>query len=214
MRGSKGKVSKGVIVFTGIVEGTGRVHSIRRTGRAATFVFNGGTTGKKLKVGDSVAVNGTCLTVVEKRDVLFGVQVVEETMKKTNLGLLKVGDRVNLELPLRASDRLGGHIVLGHVDGIGRITTIKTLKKSWMFWIKMPGRFGRYLIPTGSVAVDGVSLTVARLKDSTIGIAIIPHTMRKTVFGHRKVGDVVNLEFDVLGKYVERLFQPKARRRG
>ena len=120
---------------------------------------------------------------------------------------------MNLELPLRASDRLGGHIVLGHIDGVGKIISIKILKKSWMFWIKIPGNFQKYLIPTGSVAVDGVSLTVARLKESMIGIAIIPHTMKKTIFGRRKVGDVVNLEFDVLGKYVERLFQPKRRGR-
>jgi riboflavin synthase len=196
-------------VFTGIVEGTGKVHSIKRTGKAASVVFDGGRIGKKLKIGESVAVNGTCLTVVEKRRSLFGVQVVEETMRKTNLGLLAASDRVNLELPLRASDRLGGHVVLGHIDGIGRIVSIKTLKKSWMFWIKIPGNFQKYLIPTGSVAVDGVSLTVARLEESMIGIAIIPHTMEKTIFGRRKVGDLVNLEFDVLGKYVERLFQPK-----
>lgn len=201
-------------MFTGIVEGTGRVHSIKRRGKAASFVFDGGRIGKKLKIGESVAVNGTCLTVVAKRRSLFGVQVVEETMRKTNLGLLAPGDRVNLEFPLRASDRLGGHLVLGHIDGVGKIISIKTLKKSWMFWIKIPRNFQKYLIPTGSVAVDGVSLTVARLEESMIGIAIIPHTMKKTVFGLRKVGDHVNLEFDVLGKYVERLLQPKRRGRG
>jgi riboflavin synthase len=201
-------------VFTGIVEGTGRVHSIMRKGKAAAFVFDGGRIGKRLKISESVAVNGTCLTVVEKRRSLFGVQVVEETMRKTNLGLLEVGDRVNLELPLRASDRLGGHIVLGHIDGIGKIVSTKTLKNSWMFWIKIPGNFQKYLIPTGSVAIDGVSLTVARLKESMIGIAIIPQTMKKTIFRRRKVGDVVNLEFDVLGKYVERLFRSKRRRGG
>jgi riboflavin synthase len=201
-------------VFTGIVGGTGRVHSIKRRGEAASFVFDGGRIGKKLKIGESVAVNGTCLTVVEKRRSHFGVHVVEETMRKTNLGLLAAGDRVNLELPLRASDRLGGHIVLGHIDGIGRIISIKTLKKSWMFWLKIPAKFRKYLVPTGSVAIDGVSLTVARLKESMIGIAIIPHTMKKTIFGRRKVGDAVNLEFDVLGKYVERLLQPKRRGRG
>jgi riboflavin synthase len=201
-------------VFTGIVGGTGRVHSIKRRGEAASFVFDGGRIGKKLKIGESVAVNGTCLTVVEKRRSHFGVHVVEETMRKTNLGLLAAGDRVNLELPLRASDRLGGHIVLGHIDGIGRIISIKTLKKSWMFWLKIPAKFRKYLVPTGSVAIDGVSLTVARLKESMIGIAIIPHTMKKTIFGRRKVGDTVNLEFDVLGKYVERLLQPKRRGRG
>lgn len=200
-------------MFTGIVEGTGRVHSIKKTGKAGAFIFNGGRIGKKLKVGDSVAVNGACLTVVDKQRALFGVQVVEETLKKTNLGLLKLGGRVNLELPLRASGRLDGHIVLGHVDGTGKIHSVETLKKSWMFWIRIPTRFRKYLVPTGSVAVDGVSLTVARLAGGRIGIAIIPHTMRKTVFGSRKVGDVVNLEFDVLGKYVERLFQPKIRKR-
>jgi riboflavin synthase len=200
-------------VFTGIVEGTGTVHSTKRMGRAGIFVFNGGRIGKKLRVGDSVAVNGACLTVVKKQRTLFAAQVVEETLRKTNLGLLKLGDRVNLELPLRASGRLDGHIVLGHVDEVGKIDSIKTLRKSWMFWIRIPSRFTKYLVPTGSLAVDGVSLTVARLAGPRVGIAIIPHTMRKTVFGYRNVGDAVNLEFDVIGKYVERMFQPKARRR-
>jgi riboflavin synthase len=200
-------------VFTGIVGGIGRVHSIKKRGKAGALVFDGGRIGKKLRVGDSVAVNGACLTVVKKRRALFAVQIVEETLRKTNLGLLELGDPVNLELPLRASGRFDGHMVLGHVDGTGKIDSIKTLKKSWMFWIRIPSRFRKYLVPTGSVAVDGVSLTVARLAGPRIGIAIIPHTMRKTVFGSRKVGDLVNLEFDVLGKYVERLFGRTRRRR-
>jgi riboflavin synthase len=200
-------------MFTGIVEGMGRIHSIKRSGKAANLMIDGGRVGSKLRVSDSISVNGTCLTVVHKRRSLFGAQAVEETLAKTNLGLLKAGDRVNLERPLRPSDRMGGHIVLGHIDGTGKIASIKTLKKSWMFWISIPKRFQKYLIPTGSIAVDGVSLTVARIEASRIGIAIIPHTMRKTVFGLRKVGDVVNLEFDVLGKYVECLFRRKRRRR-
>jgi riboflavin synthase len=200
-------------MFTGIVEGMGRIHSIKRSGKAANLMIDGGRVGSKLRVSDSISVNGTCLTVVHKRRSLFRAQAVEETLAKTNLGLLKAGDRVNLERPLRPSDRMGGHIVLGHIDGTGKIASIKTLKKSWMFWISIPKRFQKYLIPTGSIAVDGVSLTVARIEASRIGIAIIPHTMKKTVFGLRKVGDVVNLEFDVLGKYVECLFRLKRRRR-
>lgn len=201
-------------MFTGIVEGTGRVHAIRRSGKASYLVFDGNRLASKLKVSHSVAVNGTCLTVVAKRRSLFEVQAVEETLKKTNLGFLRVGDRVNLELPVRSSDRLGGHIVLGHVDGIGTISSIKPLRKSWMFNIKIPLRFMHYLISTGSIAVDGVSLTVARLRDTSIGIAIIAHTMAKTNFKFRKAGDRVNLEFDVLGKYVERLLRQRRRRRG
>mgnify|MGYP001593269775 CR=1 FL=1 len=201
-------------MFTGIVEGTGRVHSIRRSGKASYLVFDGDKLTSKLRVSDSIAVNGTCLTVVAKRRSLFEVQAVEETLKKTNVGLLRVGDRVNLELPVRPADRLGGHIVLGHVDGIGTISSITPLKKSWMFGIKIPLRFMRYLIPTGSIAVDGVSLTVARLRDASIGIAIIPHTMAKTNFRYKKPGDRVNLEFDVLGKYIERLLRRRRRRRG
>jgi riboflavin synthase len=200
-------------MFTGIVEGTGRIHSITRSGRAATLMIDGGKVARKLKVSESVSVNGTCLTVIQKRRSNFGVQVVEETLRKTNLGLLGVRDRVNLELPLRPFDRMGGHIVLGHIDGTGKIASIRTLRKSWMFWISIPKRFRKYLIPTGSIAVDGVSLTVARIENSRIGIAIIPHTMKKTVFGLRKVGDLVNLEFDVLGKYVECLFHPRRRTR-
>ncbi|MEK6572415.1 MAG: riboflavin synthase, partial [Bacteroidota bacterium] len=128
-------------------------------------------------------------------------------------GTLKPNDRANLELPLRASDRLGGHIVLGHIDGVGRVASIKPLRKSWMFDVRVPRRYMRYLIPEGSVAIDGVSLTVARLDESMIGVAIIPHTMRKTNFKFRKVGDKVNLEFDVLGKYVERFLSGKRRSR-
>ena len=196
-------------MFTGIVEGTGRVQSSSRSGKSAYLTINGGRLTRGLEVSDSVAVNGVCLTVVKRRKSLFGLQVVEETMKKTNLGLLKIGDRVNLELPLLASGRLDGHIVLGHIDGVGKIKSIKKLKKSWVFDIQIPKRFMKYLIPTGSVAIDGVSLTVAKLKESSIGIAVIPHTMVKTIFRFRKPGDMVNLEFDVLGKYVERLLNRK-----
>ncbi len=196
-------------MFTGIVLGTGKIKSIRRSGRAASYVIDGKSVGSKLRTGGSVAVNGVCLTVVKKRGRVFEVQAVEETLRKTNLGLLEPDDHVNLELPLCASDRLAGHLVLGHIDGVGEVASIKRLKKSWMFRITVPKRFSRYLIPTGSIAVDGVSLTVARLEDSSIGIAIIPHTMEVTRFKYLKPGDRVNLEFDVLGKYVERFLSSR-----
>ena len=196
-------------MFTGIVEGTGAVHSIRRSGRSSRLAINGGRVTSKLSVGDSVAVSGVCLTVVAKRRSVIQVQAVEETLKKTNLGELKVGQHVNLELPLRASDRMGGHIVLGHVDVVGKIAAIRSLKKSWNFRFKIPRRFWRYIVPTGSIAIDGVSLTVAKLNGAFIEASIIPHTMERTIFRYRRAGDTVNLEFDVIGKYVESLLTKK-----
>ena len=192
-------------MFTGIVERTGRVRSVRRSGKAATVFFDVGRISSELRVGDSAAINGVCLTIEAKRGSQVKVQVVEETLKKTNLGDLNVGDRVNVELPLRASDRLGGHIVLGHVDAVGKISSIRQLKKSWVVRIEIPRRFMRYLVLTGSVAIDGVSLTVAQLDGSAIEVALIPQTMARTNFKDKKVGDAVNLEFDVLGKYIDRL---------
>jgi riboflavin synthase len=135
---------------------------------------------------------------------------VEETLRKTNLGDLKVKDRVNLERALLPNERLGGHFVMGHIDGIGTVTRIQSRKSSWMFWFATRKRLARYLIPVGSVAINGVSLTVASLKGNSFGISIIPHTMDVTTFKNLKVGDRVNIEFDMLGKYVEKLL--KARR--
>jgi len=134
---------------------------------------------------------------------------VEETLQKTNLGELKEEDPVNLERPLLPGERLGGHFVLGHVDGVGVVTKIQTRASSWMFWFKVPQRFSRYLIPVGSVAVNGVSLTVARLQGREFAVSIIPHTMDVTIFRYMKVGDKANIEFDVLGKYVERLLKAR-----
>jgi riboflavin synthase len=196
-------------LFTGIVIGTGRIRSIIKAGKSAYLAIDAGKIARGLKVGDSVSINGVCLTVVAKRGQNFEVQAVEETLEKTNLGDLRGGDRANLELPLRPTDRLGGHFVLGHVDTVGRIQSIRRLRKSWMFRIRYPEKFRRYLVPTGSIAIDGVSLTIARLRGQSIEIAIIPHTMQATNFKIRKPGDKVNLEFDVIGKFVDSILQAK-----
>ena len=198
-------------MFTGLVEEEGTIEKIERRRGSVFFTFRGKKKVRNLKINDSIAINGTCLTVIRAGRTWFRVQAVEETLRKTNLGRLRIGDRVNLERPLLPGDRLGGHFVMGHVDGVGTVTRIQARKSSWMFWFRVTRRLARYLIPVGSVAIDGVSLTVASLRGNEFGISIIPHTMEVTTFKRLKVGDRVNIEFDMLGKYVERLL--KARRR-
>ncbi len=194
-------------MFTGLVEEEGTIDKIERKLGSVIFTIRGRKTVRNLKIDESVAINGACLTVIRAGRRWFRVQAVEETLRKTNLGDLKVGDGVNLERALLPNERLGGHFVMGHVDGIGTVTRFQTRKSSWMFWFKTPKRFARYLIPVGSVAINGVSLTVAVLKGDSFGVSIIPHTMKVTTFRHLKVGDKVNIEFDMLGKYVERLLK-------
>lgn len=183
-------------MFTGMVEELGRVRS--RQGRrftvAARTVLDG------LHIGDSIAHNGCCLTVVEVGDGWYGVDVVDETLARTNLGELAPGDPVNLERPLRASDRLGGHLVQGHVDGVGEIVgAAPTLE------VRMPPDLTRYVVEKGSISVDGVSLTVAKALPDGFAAAVVPHTASVTTLGHKGPGDRVNLEVDLVAKYVERL---------
>lgn len=196
-------------MFTGLVEETGIVKAMRKKGGSIIFTIRGRITIKGLRVDHSISVEGVCLTVIKKTTNSFDVQAVEETLKKTTLGNLKVGSRVNLERPLLPSDRLGGHFVLGHVDGLGRVKSLKTLESSWIFWIQIPKKFAHHLVPVGSIAVNGVSLTMAEVSQNSFSISIIPHTMEVTTFSSLKSGTLVNLEFDVLGKYVERLFESR-----
>jgi riboflavin synthase len=170
-----------------------------------------------LKIDDSVSVNGVCLTVVAVRPPIFEVIAVQETLQKTTLGSLTVdwgnsaenGHRtVNLERAATLRTRLGGHIVQGHVDGTARIAEIRDLAGSWEFYFELPPAMSRYVVPTGSVTLDGVSLTVASIADSTLKVAIIPHTYRHTNFQYLKVGDRVNLEVDVIAKMVEQMVKP------
>ena len=194
-------------MFTGLIEETGIVQSIKQKDGSVIFTIQGKKTVKSLRIDHSIAVEGVCLTVIKRTEKTFAVQAVEETLKKTTLGNFKVGSPVNLERPLLPSDRLGGHFVLGHVDGLGKVTALKTLESSWIFWIQVSKKFSHHLIPVGSIAVNGVSLTMAEVKANSFAVSIIPHTMEVTTFRLLKPGDTVNLEFDVLGKYVERLFE-------
>lgn len=190
-------------MFTGIIEEVGKVKSVVQKGKARVFAISSEKLLNDIKIGDSVAVNGVCLTVFEKLNEYFKVEAVEETIKKTNLGNLKTGDRVNLELSLKLGDRLGGHIVLGHVDTTGVIENILKLKNSWIFEIKFPIEFRKYIIPKGSIAVDGISLTIAEVDDSKFKVSIIPFTWENTNLKFKRSGDRVNLEFDFFGKYIE-----------
>lgn len=196
-------------MFTGLVEEKGILKEKIPTGDGFQFEFEAEKVLDDLTIGSSIAVNGCCLTVVKRTEKTFSVDTIEETLNKTNLGVLKQGEKVNLERPLKADARLGGHFVLGHIDTTGRIEEIKELSNSHWMTISFPERFKQYLIYVGSVAIDGVSMTVAELKDNKFSVGIIPHTWKETIFSDKKVGDTVNLEFDVLGKYVERIMNNK-----
>ena len=198
-------------MFTGLVEDIGTVRTALRKRGGVLFSINAPRVGRSLRVNDSIAVNGVCLTVMKRRGSIFETQAVEETLSKTTLDTLQQGSNVNLERSLRASSLLGGHFVLGHVDCVGRVTSVERKGSSDLFWISVPAKFSRLLIPVGSVAVNGVSLTVARLKVAQFAVSIIPHTTRKTTFKSIRRGDKVNIEFDVLGKYIERLLGKKRR---
>lgn len=196
-------------MFTGLVEEKGILIEKIPTGEGFQFEIRAEKVMEDLMIGSSIAVNGCCLTVVKRTENTFSVDTIEETLHKTNLGILKQGDKVNLERPLKADARLGGHFVLGHIDTTGRIEDVKELSNSHWMTISFPEQFRHYLIYVGSIAIDGVSMTVAELKDNTFSVGIIPHTWKETIFSEKKIGDTVNLEFDVLGKYVERIMTNK-----
>jgi riboflavin synthase len=165
----------------------------------------------ELSEGDSVAVNGACLTATSVTPGGFTADVMEETLRRTALGSLRAGDPVNLELPLRAADRLGGHFVQGHVDGVGTVAAVEDEGFSRLVEIEADPGLMRYVVEKGSIAVDGVSLTVASLGEGTFGVSLIPETLERTTLGRASPGDSVNLEVDVLAKYVERLVGATAR---
>ncbi len=192
-------------MFTGIVEEMGSVKTLRREAGAARLTVSASTVIGGTAVGDSICVNGVCLTVVEMGKADFSADVAVETLKVTNLGELKTGAQVNLERALQLSARIGGHLVTGHVDAVGRIREKKQEGNSWRIVIEAPETALRYVIKKGSVAVDGISLTVADVDRTGFSIAMIPHTARLTTLGGKSAGDSVNLETDIIGKYVERL---------
>lgn len=192
-------------MFTGIITEIGTVERVERLGGGIRLAIRAPRSAAELHVNDSVAVNGACQTVVGMDRSLFRVEAVEETLLKTTLGELANGARVNLELPLRLSDRLGGHLVAGHVDGVGVVEEIVSQASSQLIRISYLREFSRYLIPVGSIAVDGISLTVARLEGEVVVVSVIPHTLEHTTLGIARQGTRVNLEFDMVGKHIERI---------
>ena len=196
-------------MFTGLVQAVGTVGEIVRGEDSAVFRFDVANFLADVKLGDSIAVNGVCLTVVELTDSFFTADIMVQTLKLSSLGSLDTGSLVNLELAAKVSDRLGGHIVQGHVDGVGTITAITPGEKWQRVDISIPAPLMKYLQPQGSITVDGTSLTVGELDDpaNSTAVWLIPETLKKTNLRARKVGDAVNIEVDVLAKYVERLLK-------
>ena len=191
-------------MFTGLVEGIGTVKGLARVGEDMSLTIAPHFDMADARVGDSVSVNGVCLTVTRRSGEDFSVDVSEETLSRSTLKGVKPGDRVNLERALRVIDRLGGHLVLGHVDGVGRIVKREQKQRSWVFRIGVDRSLSRYLIEKGSIAVEGVSLTVNQWDENGFEVNVIPQTGRETTILGKAVGDLVNVETDLIGKYVEK----------
>lgn len=194
-------------MFTGIVQKMGAITTLDLAEKWGRIVVDGGAWDRPIEIGESVASCGICLTVKEIDGTLLAFDVLKETFVKTNLGEKKVGDRLNLERALRWGDPLGGHIVIGHVDGIGRVRRVEPVGRDWCFEFACGPELMDYMVYKGSVAVDGVSLTVAELRSDSFVVHIIPHTYEITCFGGYKPGDAVNLEADLLGKFVRRFVE-------
>lgn len=192
-------------MFTGIVEELGKVRSLTRGPKSARLVVEARRVLEDVHLGDSIAVNGVCLTVTDFSSSAFGVDVMSETLNRSSLGGLTPGEAVNLERALRLSDRLGGHLVSGHIDGVGTIIRDSQEDLARILEISAPPQVLRYTIEKGSIAVDGTSLTVVSVGERSFTVSLIPHTRGLTTLGHKKVGHTVNLEADLIGKYVERL---------
>ena len=192
-------------MFTGIVEGVGKIEKISEDTKnrsAIQMTVNLGKQAKGLKIGQSVALNGVCLTATKltKSSCIF--EMIEETTKKTDLGNLKIGGIVNIERSLKAGERLEGHFVLGHVDGVAVIKKIQKKPKEVQVWFEVPKKMSKYIVKKGSIAVDGISLTLVDVKNTLASVSLIPHTIDVTNFHTKKVGDKVNIETDILGKYI------------
>jgi riboflavin synthase len=196
-------------LFTGIIQATGRIERRGTSGGGARLVVATRRPLPRLALGESIAVDGACLTVTARRDRRFTVDVSPETLRRTTLGDLPPGTRVNLERALRMGDRMGGHLVQGHVDGVGRLETIRRDGEWLLYRFRAPRILVPYLVEKGSIAVDGVSLTVFACRGPSFTVALIPHTVEQTTLGERKAGDRVNLEADVLLKQIERMLRAR-----
>ena len=192
-------------MFTGLVEETGRVVGSSPIDGGLRYQIHAERLSAELAIGDSIAVNGTCLTVVALEGDRFSVEAVGETLEKTSLKAIQIGSRVNLELPMRADGRFGGHMVQGHVNAVATITQWFRRGENWFLEVELPRHLMKYVVLEGSIAIDGISLTVATLEENRVGINIIPHTAKVTNLGEKATGDPVNIEVDMIAKYLENL---------
>jgi riboflavin synthase len=200
-------------MFTGIIEEVGRVADIAQRKGNRRLTVSASQLAKKLKTGDSIAVSGVCLTAVEITPKSFAADLADETWKRTSFSRIKKGAQVNLELPMRANGRFGGHIVQGHVDGIGKLLALDRIRGADDYWlrIEIPPQMARYVIFKGSLSIEGISLTVAKIEGTEVTAAIIPHTVKMTNLNSLKAGDPVNLEVDMVAKYVEKMMNGDAK---
>jgi len=200
-------------MFTGIIEHQGIIDSLGLSSEGGRITIHAPTVAPSLAVSNSIAVNGCCLTIVDLHNGRLSADLSGETIVKTSFGAkggeLKRGARVNLEQPLTAGKEFGGHFVLGHVDTVGRVTHLSPQGENWWFGVEVPGEVARYVVPKGSITIDGISLTVARWQNNIAEVAVIPYTYEHTNIRDRKPGDAVNLEGDILGKYVERYLEAR-----
>lgn len=194
-------------MFTGLIEEIGIINKIDINNKFAVMKINAEKVIKEIKMGDSINTNGVCLTVIDFNELNFSVEIMGETLRRTNLGLLKSGDRVNLERAMSVNDRFGGHIVSGHVDGIGRIYKVEREDKAVWFTITADKEVLRYVVEKGSICIDGISLTVTYVDNRYFKVSIIPHTLKETILLDKKLGDMVNLECDIVGKYIEKFIK-------
>lgn len=201
-------------MFTGIIEDRGKVIRVEYQGQEKRVTIGLPPHLTEVQLGDSINVNGVCLTVARNRGQVVELDLSQETLERTVLGELKEGDQVNLERALRLTDRLGGHIVTGHIDGIGVIVDKRKERDFFQLRLKIPESVSRYVVQKGSIAIDGISLTVNEYQGGEVQITLIPYTIEKTTLKDKKAGDRVNLEADILGKYVEKLFGQRDKKSG
>lgn len=192
-------------MFTGIVEEIGKIQNVKKNVKSSVFTIEGNEIFEDINIGDSISVNGVCLTVTRFDNNTFTADVMNETISRSSLGRLKNGSHVNLERAMSANGRFGGHIVSGHIDGTGKITKIEKDDNAIWYTIAVKDNLMKYIVEKGSISIDGISLTIAKVTESDFSVSIIPHTAQETILSHRSVGDIVNIENDIIGKYVEKL---------
>lgn len=201
------KYNFGFFMFTGIIEETGEINNIRAEPSGKSLFIRGKEISKSLKIGESVAVDGVCLTVTEINRDIFKVFLSHETLARTNFKKARIRTKVNLERAMVFGDRMGGHLVTGHVDAVARICKIRRLSESLEIEIDIPKDNTHLVVPKGSIAIDGVSLTIASVKNNMIRIVIIPHSIKMTTIGIKRIADEVNIEYDIIGKYMWKFYQ-------